>query len=203
MRTAWMLVVVIGIAAPVQAQTKDEFHSVAYARLGYGNVAGERSAPAIGFGYRGELDSFALDISFLNFVLESGVYEPAASTNAGSVLKLEVVRFTNPDSDRTTYYGGGLSWGVVSMGRASTTTQYLSSWNGSGLQGEATVGYEFARRSPVRMFVQADLGLPFFRARSQSFTVVRGSIPPPPREVDSRYLPSAAVSVGIGWNRHR
>ena len=202
MRTSLMLAVVIAAAAPVQAQSTDDFHSVGYARLGYGTVAGERGAPAIGFGYRGELNSFALDISFFNFALASG-YEPGTSVNAGSVLKLSVLRFANPDSDRTTYYGGGLSWGVVSLGRAPTTTQYASSWNGSGLQGEATVGYEFARRSPVRMFLQADLGVPFFRARSQSYTFTRGVTSVLPREVDSRYLPSGVVSVGIGWNRHR
>lgn len=197
-----MLAVVIAVAVPVQAQSADDFHSVAYARLGYGSVAGERGAPAIGFGYRGELNSFALDVSFFNFTVGSS-YEPGTSVNAGSILKLAVLRFASPESDRTTYYGGGLSWGVVSLGRASTAPQYASSWNGSGLQGEATVGYEFARRSPVRMFLQADLGVPFFRARSQSYTFTRGITSVPSREVDSRYLPSGVVSVGIGWNRHR
>jgi hypothetical protein len=82
----------------------------------------------------------------------------------------------------------------------------VSNWTGSGLQGEATVGYEFARRSPVRVFLQGDVGLPFFRARSQNYTVIRSIAPPfapPTPEVDSRYLPSAVVSVGIGWNRNR
>jgi hypothetical protein len=201
-RTSLLLAVVIAVAAPAQAQTTDDFHSVAYARLGYGTVAGERGAPAIGFGYRGELNSFALDVSFFNLSLGSGL-APDTAVSAGSILKLAVLRFASPESDRTMYYGGGLSWGVVSLGRASTATEYASSWTGSGLQGEASVGYEFARRSPVRMFVQADLGVPFFRARSQSYTFTRGSILSSRQEVDSRYLPSAVVSVGIGWNRHR
>ena len=58
MRTAVILVTVLVLAVPVSAQqtSPPEFRSFGYARLGYGAAFadGTRSAPAIGFGYRGE-----------------------------------------------------------------------------------------------------------------------------------------------------
>src|SRR4029079_18749924 len=50
----------------VERVTADTFW---YARLGYGGIFGDRAsgAPSIGLGTRIELDSFGLDVSFLNF----------------------------------------------------------------------------------------------------------------------------------------
>jgi hypothetical protein len=119
------------------------------------------------------------------------------------VLKLQALRFVNPGADSSVYVGGGFSWGGVSAQREQAPTAYVTSWHGSGLQGEVTVGYELARTSPVRLFVQADIGLPLFNARSETMTVRRTSpAVVEPASQDKRYIPSLAVSVGIGWSRH-
>jgi hypothetical protein len=203
MRSMLILLTVTGLASPVYA---DEVRSFGYARLGYGSLfAGPvRHAPAIGFGYRGELENFALDVSFLNYVIGGDPYATGTQVFAGSVLRLQAFHFLNAEADRSMYVGGGLSWGGVSVGRTPTSTTYLSSWHGSGLQGEATVGYELTRSSPVRIFVQADVGLPFFYARSETYPNTRTPIGIPPVSTsERRYIPSAAVSLGIGWQRHR
>jgi len=199
MRRALIVLALLAVAAPARAQ---DIHSFGYARLGYGGVFAEDShgAPAIGFGYRGELDSFALDISFFNYMIGTEVY--TGEVFAGSLLRLQALRFVNPDAARSAYLGGGVSWGGVQVTRDSTPTSYLTGWHGSGLQGEVTAGYELARTSPVRIFVQADIGLPMFYARSETTTFRRTApgvfIEP---DVDKRYIPSAVVSVGIGWQR--
>jgi hypothetical protein len=179
--------------------------SVAYARLGYGATFGEstRGGPAMTlFGYRKELDSFALDISFLNIMYQPqdgsynsiGYYNRSGGTNA-SWLKLEALRFFTPLSDRSAYFGGGLSWNTVSLDHADT------SWSGNGLQGEVTVGYELARASTLRVFVQADTGLPFFKLSSERY-VYPVSYPYVPSVITGhRYVPSLSLSLGFGWQR--
>jgi len=209
MRRAVILVAFMTIAAPVYAQgqnpgtERDRFQSFGYARLGYGGVFADRThgAPAIGFGFRGELESFALDVSFLNYLITSNTY--GSNAFAGSVLRLQALRFVNPGADSSPYVGGGFSWGGVSAEREQTPATYVTSWHGSGLQAEVTVGYELARTSPIRLFVQADIGLPLFNARSETMAVRRTSpAVVEPASQDKRYIPSAAVSVGIGWSRH-
>jgi hypothetical protein len=116
------------------------------------------------------------------------------------------LRFLDADTDRSAYVGGGLSWAGVHLGRDSSATSYASGWHGSGLQGEVTAGYELTRRTPIRVFVQADVGLPFFKARSESYTYTltrsAGNALPPTIISETRYTPSAVVSLGIGWQRH-
>jgi hypothetical protein len=177
--------------------------SFGYARLGYGRMLGDGGAgnPAMGFGYRAELDSFGLDVSFLNQQLPSsnGAYG-ASSSMAGSVLKLEGLYFIRPRANASAYFGGGISWSATSVSSTSSQNGY-SSWSGSGLQGELTAGYELPRASELRVFVQADAGLPFYHtigqtvaySQGRSSTVITGR----------RYNPSMTLSVGLGWQRHR
>ena len=199
MRRVLVLLVFLGMAAPTAAQ---DIHSFGYARLGYGGVFAERThgAPALGLGYRGEFDSFALDVSFLNYLIGTDAYQGNAF--AGSFLRLQALRFLNPGADRSAYIGGGVGWGGVQVERESTLTSYVSGWHGTGLQGEVTGGYELARRSPMRLFVQADIALPIFYARSDTMMFGRtpsGVFATPTSE--KRYIPSAVLSVGIGWRR--
>ena len=207
MRTAWMLAVAIVVAVPVQAQTNDDFHSIGYARLGSGGAFADRFRPAPGFGlgYRGEFESFALDVSFLNYIFRADPYENGGNVLAGSFLKLQALRFLNSRSDRSAYLGAGLSWGGVIADRGTSTAPTYVSWHGSGLQGELTAGYELRRRTPVRLFVQADIGLPFFKARADSYTYTLPRSPGAilrPVTVAERYIPSAVLSLGLGWNGH-
>ncbi len=178
-------------------------HPIVYARLGYGATFAEsfRTGPAVGFGLRGESDSFALDVSFANFVINGHSYDSGGTRLAGSFLRIEVLHFFDAEADRSMYAGGGLSLGVA-LGGESTSTETMD-WTGSGLQGEVTVGYEFARRSRLRLFVQGDVGIPFFIARSETYTVSAARVIDwNSRKVEKRYAPSAVISIGIGWKGH-
>jgi hypothetical protein len=176
--------------------------SFGYARLGYGAVlgAGGSGAPAMGFGYRAELDSFALDVSFLNEQLPSVNAYGSSSGMAGSLLKLEGLYFTNPRANASAYVGGGVSWGATSAPSVSASNSY-SSWSGSGLQAELTGGYELPRASELRVFVQADAALPFYRTSGQTITYsqARSYVV----TTGHRYNPSIVFSVGLGWQHHR
>jgi hypothetical protein len=182
--------------------------SFGYARLGYGSIFGDRSygGPTLGFGYRAELDSFGIDVSFLNYQVPSSgsdsYYGSSQSNMAGSVLKLEGLYFMKPKANATPYLGGGVSYGFTDFGGTSSNSGYRSSWHGSGLQGELTVGYELPRASTLRMFVQADTILPFYNVTSETITYSR-SVPTGAITTEHRYSPSLVVSVGVGWQRNR
>jgi hypothetical protein len=176
-----------------------------YARLGYGAIFSGRvyGKPAIGFGHRTELDSFAIDVSFLNAQIDTyNGYSSSSSATAGSLLKLEGLYFVHSRANATPYFGGGFGYGSTSVGSdayySRTNNQAYSAWRGSGLQGEVTAGYEIARTTTLRVFVQADASLPFYKATSQ-FHSTSGVV-----TTSQRYVPSLVVSVGLGWQRsHR
>lgn len=191
---------VTGAQADVKRVQVDSF---GYARLGYASMFGAAGSqhPAFGFGYRAELDAFALDVSFLNEQLPS--YSGVSGSSggfAGSFIKLEGLHFVRPRSNASAYYGGGLSWGATSGGSSSSTTSY-SSWNGSGLQGELTAGYEMPRATDLRVFIQADATLPFYQTRGQTVTYSQSRTTTV--TAGYRYNPAITVSIGIGWQRHR
>jgi hypothetical protein len=177
--------------------------SLAYARLGYTGIFAGRAygGPSMTlFGYRKELDSFALDVSFLNFSYQTGSsdygygYARSGSTN-GTWLKLEALHFKTPLSNRSAYFGGGLSWTTVDLNNSG------ASWSGNGLQGELTIGYEFERASTLRTFFQADAGLPCYRLRSER-TVYSNTSPYISSTTGGRrYAPSVSLSLGFGWQR--
>jgi hypothetical protein len=77
-----------------------------------------------------------------------------------------------------------------------TNNQAYSAWRGSGLQGEVTAGYEIARTTTLRVFVQADASLPFYMSSSQTFSTSAAVT------TSQRYVPSLVFSVGLGWQRN-
>ncbi len=178
--------------------------SLWYARLGHGSLFGNDaySTPALGFGYRAELDSFAIDVSFLNVQFGTRNSSSSSSGSAESLLKLSGLYFLSPTANRSLYLGGGLSYGHQSFGGSynATTGYYTSAWDGSGLQSELTVGYELARATSFRMFVQADAVLPFYESTAETYptgpTRPRTGVVTP--TADRRYAPSLVVSIGVG-----
>jgi hypothetical protein len=175
--------------------------SVWYARLGYGSLVGNDAygTPALGFGYRAELDSFAIDVSFLNLQFSTANSSSSSGAAAQSWLKLSGLYFLNPTANRSAYLGGGLSFGHQSFGGSfdATTGYYTSAWDGSGLQGELTAGYELARATSLRVFVQADAVLPFYESTAETYsTRSRTGVVTP--TIDRRRAPSLVVSIGLG-----
>ena len=71
------------------------------------------------------------------------------------------------------------------------------------MQGELTVGYELARSSPIRLFVQTDVGLPLYRARQHRYPVINRVTDFNSFTTEKRYTPSVAVTFGVGWLRWR
>lgn len=178
--------------------------SLWYARLGYGSLFGDKSyrTPALGFGYRAELDAFAIDVSFLNFQFSANDTFSSRGATTHSLLKLSGLYFLSPRANRSAYFGGGLSYGHQNFGGGAyndPTGYYSSGWHGSGLQGELTAGYEFARVTTFRMFVQADAVLPFYEATSETYPIPsRTSTAPSAPTTSRRYAPSLIVSIGVG-----
>ncbi|HZR27050.1 MAG TPA: hypothetical protein VFA59_25865 [Vicinamibacterales bacterium] len=174
-----------------------------YARLGSGAVFADSvlGTPSIGFGYRAEFDTFGVDFSFLNGLTRTSTsyYTSDASVTGGSYLKLEGLYFANPRSNRTPYYGGGLSWGAMDV------FQNSRSWNGNGMQAELTAGYEIGRAASVRLFMQTDAILPFYNATSTAYSYQRQSNGTYTSlvSVDHRYTPTLLLSIGVGWQRGR
>ena len=175
--------------------------SLWYARLGYGSLFGPKSygTPSIGFGYRAELDAFAIDVSFLNFQFSGNNGYSSYDASAHSLLKLSGLYFLSPTSNRSAYFGGGLSYGYQMFGGSYTPVNgaYTSPWEGRGLQGELTLGYELARATSFRTFVQADAVLPFYEAVSETYPISSRPGAPPPT-TSRRYAPSLIVSIGVG-----
>jgi hypothetical protein len=176
--------------------------SIWYARLGFGVVNGDRaySMPALGFGYRAELDAFAIDVAFLNFQLDSrNGYADSAHASAHSLLKLSGLRYLTPKSDRSFYFGGGMSYGMTQFGSYSYVNGVSSShFHGSGLQGELSAGYELTRATSMRVFVQADAILPFYETVSETYMPSANFRNPPTITIARRYAPSFVLSVGLG-----
>ena len=136
--------------------------------------------PALGFGYRAELDAFAIDVSFLNVQFSANDTFSSRGASTHSLLKLSGLYFLSPRANRSADFGGGLSYGRQNFGGGAydaPTGYYSSGWQGSGLQGELTAGYEFARATTFRMFVQADAVLPFYQATSEPIRSRRGRAP--------------------------
>jgi len=178
--------------------------SFGYARLGYGAIVGDRTyaTPALGFGYRVELDRVGVDVAFFN--VQTGNNTAESGAFGGSVLKLAGLYYTHPQANRTGYMGAGLSWGGVNFGTQSDYDFYSSGWHGSGLQAEVTGGYELARATTLRTFVQVDAILPFYDVRSERYSSPRpGALVRPTVTTSRRYAPSVVASLGIGWQRNR
>jgi hypothetical protein len=184
-----------------------------YARLGYGSIfaGGAYGVPSFGLGYRAELDKVAIDVSFLNFQVSNYDYSSAsASADSASLLKLSGLYMIRRDANSTPYFGGGLSWGHTSINANQPVTvgptapgtppvySYRTGGDSSGLQSELTAGYEFARATTIRMFVQADAILPFYSVTTQTISS-RGVV----SSSSSQWTPSLVMSVGLGWQRNR
>ena len=189
-----------------QAAEPNRIHSdsVWYARLGYGAHFADQAygGPSVGFfGYRREGNRYGIDVSFLNFQYKSSSSTPYAyasqgsSGMTGSWLKLEILRYFAPASDRSFYGGAGLSWSTTNLDHDTTR------WEGDGLQGELTAGYEFGRAGSIHVFFQGDVGLPFYDLQGMTYTYTNA--PPFIRDVivAHRYVPSFSISLGLGWQR--
>jgi hypothetical protein len=165
---------------PFQAEPSGaQSGSFLYLRLGQGsNLGGGKGGPVIGYGVRTELDSFGIDVSFLSSHNNKG------GPNMIVLAKLQGLYFKNATANSTIYAGGGLGYSTSGLGS-------------TGLQGELTFGYEFARATPVRIFLQADVSLPFYKTTFENYSGSTSHT----IGTDRRYAPLVSISVGLGRKR--
>ena len=177
------------VTSAQQAPNRVEADSLWYFRLGYGGAAGAivNTGPGFGFGYRYELDSLGIDLSFLN-LLVAGNDDPNSTSSGvtGSWVRLMALYYLNPTANASMYLGGGVGYGVTAV---SNTT---ASYTGTGLQGEVSAGFEFLRASTIRIFAEVDGTLPFYAVHSLDLTGTGST---------KSYVPSVVASFGIGWGR--
>jgi hypothetical protein len=161
--------------------------SIYYTRLGYGAVLGGdfASGPSVAFGWRYELDSVGIDISGLNFILDTSDGDGFTFT----LVRLGGMYFFDPVSDSTPYVGGALSWGWT--GVYEELDDGFTTYSGNGLQGELTAGYEFLRSSTLRVFVEANAIAPFYTASRNTFEA---------NNDESVYTPSFSINIGLGYD---
>ena len=186
-----------------------------HARVGQSTFIGSSAQPAagFGFGYRAAFDRFGLDLSFLNMQLANGGSYNSSENSASSLIKLEGLYFLRPTANRSAYVGAGVSYGRTSLRTAPTGDAVSNPYNvprygrGAGLQGELTAGYEIARVTSARLFVQADMTLPFYNVEFETYSYPEqpsgGRFVPPTITVEREYVPSLTVSLGFGWQRRR
>ena len=176
-----------------------------YARVGYGGVFADstHNGATFGFGYRAEFDRLGLDVSFLNAQLSDESGYIGASSSVWSLVKLQGLYFTNPTGNRSAYFGGGLSYGRTNV--RTSSADFPRYGYGSGLQGGLTAGFEIARATSTRVFVQADATLPFYNVHVETFSYPEpppnGRFIAPTVTRERQYAPSFSVSVGFGWQR--
>lgn len=187
---------------PRRVHTEGYWH----ARVGFGSLFGEstHNGASFGFGYRTQFDRLGLDVSFLNAQLNNGTGYYGANSSAWTLIKLQGLYFTNPTGNRSAYFGGGLGYGHMLIDD-SAAGGYSTSGHGSGLQGSLTGGYEIARATSARVFIQADATLPFYNVHFQRYSFpeppANGRYSTPVVTMERRYVPSLTISVGFGWQR--
>jgi hypothetical protein len=178
-----------------------------YARVGFGSLFSDttQNGASFGFGYRAGFDRLALDVSFLNAQLSNDAGYYGSSGSVWSLIKLQGLMFTHPNANRSAYFGGGLSYSRAAV-RAGSEGGYPRTGYGSGLQGDLTAGYEITRARSTRVFVQTDIGLPFYHVQVETLTYPETTSPsggrvylPPTVSISRQYTPSIAVSLGFGW----
>ena len=181
--------------------------SLWYARVGHATLFGPEAhyGASFGFGYRAEFDRIGLDFSFLNVDTSGSGSYASSGGSAISFVKLEGLYFVSPTANHSAYFGGGLSYGRTEL-RGSSQDIYRPYGNGSGLQAELSAGYEIARVTSVRLFVQADITLPMYDVVFQKYSLSyspTGQYLPPTVTTERQYTPKLALSVGLGWQRGR
>jgi len=185
------------VTANQAAPRRAEADSLWYARLGYGMTTGGGSSaagPAFGFGYRYELDALGIDLSFFNLAIshsnQTDTYGDRETNVSGSWVRLLAYYFAGASSSSSLYAGAGLSWG----GAAVTDGPVV--YSGSGIQGELSLGFEVLRASTIRLFVQADATLPFWKSTPDldTFGITSTS-------AGSRYTPTFVLALGGGFGR--
>lgn len=173
-----------------QSQTQPQrvrAEAIWYAKLGYGATTadGFHGGPHFGFGRRWELDQVGIDLAFLNFT----TYQDSDEFSGMSVSWIDLCAdyFFDAFGNSSPYVGAGLSLG------SHTIPDVAGDFEGGGLQGKATLGYEMFRASTIRLLAQLDAVLPMYRLTREIGDGAGGTVE------EHTYAPTFMLSLGLGW----
>jgi hypothetical protein len=171
----------IPIDLTVKAEKKAPRKSFGYVRMGIADsdVRTVETLPGLGAGYRLDLRSGAVDFS-ANYTRQS--VQDEETNYFYTVPKVSYLRYWNPASSTSFYYGAGLAWG----GLKNEATDFM------GLVPNASIGYEMNRNASWRSFVQFDVSQPAIALDTKSPKTLYASVSDLPG-------PLLEASVGVGF----
>jgi hypothetical protein len=168
----------IDLANPLRVKTDQLF----YVKLGYGGIVSDYTAQgaAGGLGYRYEMDNVAVDLSLLNCV-----FGQKGNDGIGcNFVQLQGLYFFNPLGNSSPYCGGGIGYSLIYIDDNDG-----NKYSGNGVAGIATLGFETMRVSTIRLFIQLDATLPFFKLKGKDNSIENKKI----------YGSTLMLSMGIGF----
>jgi hypothetical protein len=153
-----------------------------YVKLGYGGIISDYTAQGVagGLGYRYEMDNVAVDISLLNTVFGQKGNDGIGCT----FFQLQGLYFFNPLGNSTPYLGGGIGYSLINI-----DDDCGNKYSGNGVSGIATLGFETMRVSTIRLFVQLDATLPFYKLEGKDNSVKNKKV----------YGSTLMLTMGIGF----
>ncbi len=134
------------------ASTRTIRHSLIFARGSVGIVRGEIGSVAglgYGFGWRYRFDSGGIELSVVNLLSNKD------GNGQFSLVRVSGLHYFSPYEIGSGYMNAGLSYGASGIG----------SLQGKGIQVEIGLGYEFARASSIRGFIDINAVLPLYTPR--------------------------------------
>lgn len=131
--------------------SKDDFCEIDYLKLGGALITmGQKSTfvPVIGFGRRCECPEMGVDYS-ATIGYAKGIAGNERSVFLYTIPKILALKFVDPCSNFSFYYGGGGSWtGIVNNNKRQSF---------HGIFVEAVIGYELQRQCSMRTFIQFEV----------------------------------------------
>jgi hypothetical protein len=158
-------------------ECEEDFCEINYIKVGGAIVTiGSESSfvPVLGLGRRCECPEMGVDYS-LSLGYSTGIGGNKRSVFIYTVPKILALRFVDPCSNFSFYYGGGASWSGIVNNNIHQTFH--------GVFLEAVLGYELQRKGSVRTFIELEVNQGILAAYR------KGKYP----------SPSAQLTFGMGF----
>ncbi|MBN1971775.1 MAG: hypothetical protein JXR48_14780 [Candidatus Delongbacteria bacterium] len=153
-----------------------------YAKLGVSTISHDKSATDIhfGFGYRAELDEFAVDVSIFNMLFSQAKDDYEWD---GEWIRLALIYYFDSLNSNSLYIGGGLSYGASKI----LEEHYFDDVDEikTGMRGNVLFGYEMLRVSTIRFLIEGEAILPFYETLNY--------------DLEYKWAPVLKLGIGIGF----
>ena len=126
---------------------KDSFYYLRFAAAETNITDPQQVVPGLGLGYRRVTTDYGLDISISGL----GKGKSKNSQYLWNIPKVTYLRYLSPESEKTFYYGAGLSWGGIARGNNSYFIGIIPSF---------ALGYELTHNTKILNFVELDISQP-------------------------------------------